>query len=70
MRALVKERFVMPEERSIKFGHFLDVLEAPESHPQQIFYIQKQNSNLTEEFAELLQQARYFYFAIFGRLYY
>ena len=58
MRAFVKERFVMPEERNIKFGDFLDIIENPEKDPGGIYYIQKQNSNLTEEFSELLQQVR------------
>jgi len=46
----------MPEERNMNFGDFLDVIEDPEKDPGGIYYIQKQNSNLTEEFSELLQQ--------------
>jgi peptidyl-lysine (3S)-dioxygenase / protease len=37
----------------MKFSQFLDIIENPESETG-IFYIQKQNSNLTEEFQELL----------------
>ena len=62
MRAFVKERFVMPEERNMNFGDFLDVIEDPEKDPGGIYYIQKQNSNLTEEFSELLQQVIIFSF--------
>ena len=39
----------------IKFSRFLDIMENPDLE-QGIFYIQKQNSNLTEEFPELLEQ--------------
>jgi hypothetical protein len=46
-------RFVMPLERSMKFSQFLDIMESP-AREKGIFYIQKQNSNLTEEFPELL----------------
>ncbi|XP_043198143.1 bifunctional peptidase and (3S)-lysyl hydroxylase Jmjd7-like isoform X2 [Amphibalanus amphitrite] len=35
------------------FAKFLDIIEEPDKH-NGIFYIQKQNSNLTEEFPELL----------------
>ncbi len=43
----------MPLERSMKFSQFLDIMESP-AREKGIFYIQKQNSNLTEEFPELL----------------
>ena len=46
-------RFVMPYERRMKFSQFLDIIENPDSE-RGIFYIQKQNSNLTQEFPELL----------------
>ncbi|MPC40343.1 7-dehydrocholesterol reductase [Portunus trituberculatus] len=48
--------FVMPEERQMKFGKFLDIMEDPDSQPG-IFYIQKQNSNFTEEFSEIMSDA-------------
>ena len=43
----------MPYERRMKFSQFLDIIENPDSE-RGIFYIQKQNSNLTQEFPELL----------------
>ena len=45
--------FVMPEERQMTIGQFLDILEAPGS-TQGVFYVQKQNSNLTEEFQSMM----------------
>ena len=45
--------FVMPEERQMTVGQFLDILEAPGSTPG-VFYVQKQNSNLTEEFQSVM----------------
>ena len=47
------DQFVMPEERSMKMEEFLDIIEDPGS-ANGVFYIQKQNSNLTEEFEELM----------------
>lgn len=46
----------MPEERTMSMSSFLDIIEenADEREEKSIFYIQKQNSNLTDEFAELL----------------
>ncbi|XP_076065754.1 bifunctional peptidase and (3S)-lysyl hydroxylase Jmjd7-like [Oratosquilla oratoria] len=46
--------FVMPEERSMKFKDFLDIMEDP-SQTKGVFYIQKQNSNLTDEFQEIME---------------
>jgi len=51
----VGDRFVMPEERKIKFRTFLQLLEQG-SQNKQVLYIQKQNSNLTQEFPDLMQQ--------------
>jgi len=45
--------FVMPEERTMKMTDFLNIIDNPES-ANGVFYIQKQNSNLTEEFEEIL----------------
>lgn len=45
--------FVMPEERQMTLSQFLDILSAREKH-QGVFYVQKQNSNLTQEFSTLL----------------
>ena len=54
--AVVGNKFVMPEEREMKFSKFLDILEGKVKE-QGIFYVQKQNSNLTEEFQELCTDA-------------
>ncbi|XP_013379747.1 jmjC domain-containing protein 7 [Lingula anatina] len=54
--AVSGNKFVMPEERQITFNKFLDILENKDTVPG-IFYIQKQNSNFTEEFPELLPDA-------------
>ncbi|XP_072948049.1 uncharacterized protein JMJD7 [Epargyreus clarus] len=47
------EYFVMPYEVEMTMAEFLDILEAKEDN--MIPYIQRQNSNLTEDFAELLE---------------
>lgn len=46
------EYFVLPEEQTIKMEEFLDKLE--ETDNSNVYYIQKQNSNLLEDFPELL----------------
>ncbi|XP_070565447.1 bifunctional peptidase and (3S)-lysyl hydroxylase JMJD7-like [Ptychodera flava] len=45
--------FVMPEEKLMKFSTFLDILEK-RVNASGVFYVQKQNSNLTTEFQELI----------------
>ena len=55
--SVVGDRFVMPEERVMKFAEFLDILEGKSSTENGVFYIQKQNSNFTGEFSELLCEA-------------
>ncbi|XP_069773277.1 bifunctional peptidase and (3S)-lysyl hydroxylase JMJD7 [Narcine bancroftii] len=52
--AVYQGRFVMPEERQMLFGEFLDVVERKRAAPG-VFYVQKQCSNLTEEFPQLLK---------------
>ena len=52
--AVNKDRFVMPEERVMPFGRFLDILENREGQ-NGVFYVQKQNSNFTDEFVDLLK---------------
>lgn len=47
-----KEYFVLPFEEMLTFGQFLDNLE---SRDKKIYYIQRQNSNFTEDFPELLK---------------
>ena len=54
--AVVGDKFVMPEEREMEFSKFLDILEG-KSKEQGIFYVQKQNSNLTSDFKELCEEA-------------
>lgn len=56
--AVVGNRFVMPEEREMKFSTFLDILDG-KVQEQGIFYVQKQNSNLTDEFQELCEEAAF-----------
>lgn len=51
--AVYQDWFVMPEERRMPFSAFLDIVEKKVASPG-VFYIQKQCSNLTEEFPELL----------------
>lgn len=52
--AVYQDKFVMPEERTMTVNQFLDILEDP-FHGKGVFYIQKQNPNLTDEFATLLE---------------
>ncbi|XP_048806152.1 bifunctional peptidase and (3S)-lysyl hydroxylase JMJD7 isoform X3 [Lagopus muta] len=51
--AVFHDRFVMPEERQMPFMDFLDIVEKKVTSPN-VFYVQKQCSNLTEEFPELI----------------
>ncbi|NXR14331.1 JMJD7 protein, partial [Semnornis frantzii] len=51
--AVFQDRFVMPEERQMPFMDFLDIVEKKVTSPN-VFYVQKQCSNLTEEFPELI----------------
>ncbi|XP_072284068.1 bifunctional peptidase and (3S)-lysyl hydroxylase JMJD7 [Pyxicephalus adspersus] len=51
--AVFENKFVMPEERSMKLADCLDIIEKKVSSPG-VYYIQKQCSNLTEEFPELI----------------
>ncbi|XP_018015485.1 bifunctional peptidase and (3S)-lysyl hydroxylase Jmjd7 [Hyalella azteca] len=44
---------VLPQERVVPFAAFLDVMERPQTQ-HGVWYVQKQNSNLTEEFSGLL----------------
>ena len=45
----------MPEERQMTFSKFLDIIDShPRTSPAGVFYIQKQNSNMTDEFKELM----------------
>lgn len=51
--AVFQDRFVMPEEQQMPFMDFLDIVEKKVTSPN-VFYVQKQCSNLTEEFPELV----------------
>lgn len=51
--AVYEGHFVMPHEEQMTLAEFLDILN-DKTEKKGIFYIQKQNSNLTEEFSELL----------------
>ena len=44
----------------MKFSKFLDIIEEPDIHPG-VCYVQKQNSNLKEEFPELIDQVTYYF---------
>ena len=54
--AVYEGKFVMPEERQMPFSDVLDVLEK-KLLSKGIFYVQKQNSNFTDEFQDLLCDA-------------
>lgn len=47
----VGEMFMMPEERGMKMADFIERLNVTKQN--EVFYIQKQNSNLTDEFKEV-----------------
>ena len=51
--AVTDGKFVMPEERRMTMADFLDILDHP-ARQSGIFYIQKQNSNFTDEFEEIV----------------
>ncbi|KAJ8299142.1 hypothetical protein KUTeg_023202 [Tegillarca granosa] len=51
--AITNGKFVMPLERQMKMSEFLDIMDSPEKY-NGVFYIQKQNSNLTEEFSVII----------------
>ena len=52
--AVTDGKFVMPYEKTMHMKDFLNIIESPKDY-KGIFYIQKQNSNLTDEFSTLLQ---------------
>ena len=54
--AVTEGKFVMGEDRNMKFASFLDILEK-KTKANGIFYVQKQNSNFTEEFQTLMADA-------------
>ena len=58
----------MPLEESMTWTQFLDIMQHPERH-KGIYYIQRQNSNLSEEMSELLDDVEELQWAkeAFGR---
>ena len=50
------DRFVLPEERIMPFDKFLKIWQRKEKS-NGVFYIQKQNSNFTDEFGQLMADA-------------
>ena len=44
--------FMMPHESKMSMSQFISKLENPE--PDKVYYIQKQNSNLTDEFQDII----------------
>lgn len=51
-------KFVMPEERRMKFADFLDIIEK-KTNPSGVYYVQKQNSNFTDEFRDIAVDASF-----------
>ena len=45
--------FMMPDERRMTIAQFLEKLDNPS--PNEVYYIQKQNSNLTDEFKAIFE---------------
>ena len=52
--AMMEDMFMMPEERRITMSKFVDIIKNPDS-ANGVFYIQKQNSNLIEEFRDIIK---------------
>lgn len=51
--AMLGDMFMMPEERRMTMSKFIDIIKNPQK-ANGVFYIQKQNSNLTEEFGDIV----------------
>ena len=49
-------KFILPEERSMLFTNFLDIIEG-KTEEDGVFYVQKQNSNFTDEFEILMKDS-------------
>lgn len=62
--APVGDRFLLPEERIMSFDKFINIWEK-EEQANGVFYIQKQNSNFTDEFSQLVADAGLTVFFIF-----
>ncbi|XP_011662092.2 bifunctional peptidase and (3S)-lysyl hydroxylase JMJD7 [Strongylocentrotus purpuratus] len=55
--AVCGDHFVLPEEREMTFSSFLDIMEG-NSEQKGVYYVQKQNSNLTLDLKELVEDIR------------
>ena len=51
---LGEDRFAMPLEVKMTFADFIKALRDPDGHPE-VHYVQKQNSNLSDEFSILAE---------------
>ena len=59
--AIKGDKFVMPEEREMTVNTFLDVLLGSQRESSNgVFYIQKQNSNLVDEFSSVMEDVKPF----------
>ena len=69
--AVYHGKFVMPEERNMTMNNFLHIMNNPDS-ANGVFYVQKQNSNLTDEFSNIMDDVKSFCWAetAFGKLLY
>ncbi|CAH1786743.1 unnamed protein product [Owenia fusiformis] len=54
--AVHQNKFIMPEEKTMTMNSFLDIMETPENY-NGVYYVQKQNSNFTAEFSEIIDDA-------------
>ena len=59
------DRFLLPEERLMPFHRFLNIWNKKEKS-NGVFYIQKQNSNFTDEFSQLIADAGKIIFCFAG----
>lgn len=60
--AVYQGKFVMPEERKMSMNSFIDTMNNPGS-VNGVFYVQKQNSNLTDEFSCIIKDVEPFSWA-------
>jgi len=60
--AVYHGKFVMPEERNMTMNNFLHIMNNPDS-ANGVFYVQKQNSNLTDEFSNIMDDVKSFCWA-------
>ena len=61
--AICQNKFVMPEERQMTVRSFLEIIRGGNSNQgnsDNVFYIQKQNSNLSDEFSAIMDDVKPF----------